>query len=207
MTPAPTPAPTLADIAAAVERAARQRLVLEFLGRYPRPVALLYAVHPGLVAGARRAGVDDDDVNGMCLLGAWVAATKFDPARGPAFDTLAVWWMRSEVSDGLRKWTQYSRRREVQPTPMSGDGGRPETVLDLAPADDDQPAGVGHAAADLLAGLGRRSRRAVELRYGLDGGGRRRFREIGLDLGVSTERARQLVLAGERLARELAGVV
>jgi DNA-directed RNA polymerase specialized sigma24 family protein len=38
-----------------------------------------------------------------------------------------------------------------------------------------------------------RSRISVVLRYGLDGGGKRTFDEVGYELGVSPERARQIV--------------
>mgnify|MGYP001561316614 CR=1 FL=1 len=54
------------------------------------------------------------------------------------------------------------------------------------------------AALDALALNRPRHARAVELRYGLDGRGERTLLEVGKDLGVTRERARQMVLDGER---------
>ena len=55
-----------------------------------------------------------------------------------------------------------------------------------------------------LAKLDGRTREALSLRFGLDGGGERTLEEVGRALGVSRERARQIVAAGlRRLAKAL----
>jgi RNA polymerase primary sigma factor len=55
-----------------------------------------------------------------------------------------------------------------------------------------------------LAKLDGRTRKALSLRFGLDGRGERTHEEVGRALGVSRERARQIVAAGlRRLAKAL----
>lgn len=199
-----TTAPLIADIAAAVERAARQRLVLEFLGRYPWPAKLLNAVWPGLVRAARRAGVEDDDIHALCLLGACEAATRFGPGRG-AFDTWAAWWMRHAVGHHLRRWTAYGRRRECRPYHLHRD--QPETVLDTAPARPEVDTDPEPALALTRRMVCWQGRRAVELWHGLPDGRRRTAGEIAADLGVKERRVYQLVEMGHaELRRVVAGV-
>jgi RNA polymerase primary sigma factor len=55
-----------------------------------------------------------------------------------------------------------------------------------------------------LAKLDGRTRKTLSLRFGLDGGGERTLEEVGRTLGVTRERARQIVAAGlRRLAKAL----
>ncbi len=56
-----------------------------------------------------------------------------------------------------------------------------------------------------LAKLDGRTREALGLRFGLDGGGERTLEEVGRALGVSRERARQIVAAGLRHLAQTVG--
>jgi RNA polymerase primary sigma factor len=56
-----------------------------------------------------------------------------------------------------------------------------------------------------LAKLDERTRKALNLRFGLDGGGERTLEEVGRALGVSRERARQIVVAGLRCLAQSVG--
>jgi RNA polymerase sigma factor (sigma-70 family) len=44
-----------------------------------------------------RSSADRDDLVGAGLLGAWIAANRYDPSRGMKFCTYAAWWIRSSM--------------------------------------------------------------------------------------------------------------
>lgn len=50
-----------------------------------------------------RKRADRDDMVGSGLLGAWVAACRFDPSHGVKFGTFATWWIRSFMVQQLRQ--------------------------------------------------------------------------------------------------------
>jgi RNA polymerase sigma factor (sigma-70 family) len=84
------------------------------------------------------------------------------------------------------------------------------SYLDIAAdaAADDPAASVdpefeSEALAALLSELPARSRRVIELRYGVDGGGARPIRTVASEIGLSRERVRQIELS---TLRRLAGV-
>lgn len=61
---------------------------------------------------------------------------------------------------------------------------------------------VGRVMAGVLATLPDRPRRAVEMRYGLNGNGEHSLDEVAKEIGgVTRERARQVILRGERLIK------
>jgi RNA polymerase primary sigma factor len=99
------------------------------------------------------------------------------------------------------------------PQPLSIDtpiGDEQETQLADLLADEtaEQPEdaadrlGLRHALGAALAALSERERRALELRYGLDGHSARSLAEVGEALGVSRERARQLEANALRKLRQ-----
>ncbi|HKR98108.1 MAG TPA: sigma-70 family RNA polymerase sigma factor, partial [Candidatus Dormibacteraeota bacterium] len=65
-----------------------------------------------------------------------------------------------------------------------------------------EPEAASDALGALLRELPPRSRRVIELRYGIDGGGPRPIRAIASDIGLSRERARQIELSTLRRLAE-----
>lgn len=114
----------------------------------------------------------------------------FDFARGFRFSTYAAWALRNQ-------FVRLSKRRN-----RTGLTGATEGADVIAAAVDERshPASeyrhtraVAGLIADGVKVLNDRQRKVVTRRFGLDGSRPRRFREIGEELGVSTERARQIL--------------
>jgi RNA polymerase primary sigma factor len=94
--------------------------------------------------------------------------------------------------------------------PLGDDHEQPPSYLDIV-ADDaaaDPVASVepdpgGGALRALLSELPERSRRVIELRYGIDGGGARPIRTVASEFGLSRERVRQIELSTLRRLAEV----
>jgi RNA polymerase sigma factor (sigma-70 family) len=133
--------------------------------------------------------IDNEDASQEAVLHLCHAADVFDPSRGLKFSTLAHYAIRGGVSRA---------RKQIQRH------GHAALVLDVADDDDASPR---DEAADLarlhaaLATLRTRHRLVMVLRFGI--GGQRppmTLEEIGVELGVSRERIRQIeAVALERL--------
>lgn len=65
-----------------------------------------------LASRMARSKQDKDDLVGEGLLGAWVAAMKFDPSHGVKFCTYAVWWIKSYMVQYVKK-----SRKEMKDSP------------------------------------------------------------------------------------------
>lgn len=88
----------------------RRRTVEQFLRDYPNPLALLRRTRPGLFGAAKRLGLTDDELTADCYFAAVRAARKFDPEKGTAFASFALYeiWtvVRTTIGDRVK------RRRE-----------------------------------------------------------------------------------------------
>ena len=120
------------------------------------------------------------------------AAKKFDPARGTAFSTYAVPWIRKYVRKAAEELRETYFHVSVD-APAGGAEGAAELVELLADEDAESPAEAVERAdrrawgRELLAVLPARERRVVERRFGLDGGPERTFAEMAGDEGVSVQ--------------------
>jgi len=124
-------------------------------------------------------------------IGLWRALLGYEPARGCAFSTYAWVAIRRHIR---RAATQHARQPVVCPLPVTWEqaldpwgrtsGRSLDEALDRALVHD--------ALLALLSQLPDRLRRIVVARYGLDGRPRRSLRQLGLELGLSHERIRQL---------------
>lgn len=154
------------------------------------------------VAGAavQRPGELDDLVSEGQL--ALIRAVElFDYTRGLRFSTYATWAIRNTLARSQQKNARYRHRFTV-----GLEAGGLDQPCDRSPEPDfsDAPP-VPQVVRRLLRGLPDRERIVLELRFGLTKSGREfRFREIGEELGVSTERARQLVSRGLLKLQDLA---
>ena len=154
----------------------------------------LAETHDGLVHAVVRRQVLGDLAYAEALQagreGLWRAILRFDPARGYAFSTYAwssilhhVWravklhtnfWGREQAGDESARFAEW---RFVS-------GVDPETLVAAQ--------SVEHALQVLVAQLPQRLQAVIVARYGLDGRQARFYGEIGVQLGISSERARQL---------------
>lgn len=130
------------------------------------------------------------------LLGLMKAARRFDPARGWRFSTSATWWIRQAVVRALQDRSRLIRipvRAAAKLDRLPDPACSLEPLIELlrAPAEKDEEPLREHVAWALQA-LDERERTIVARRHGLDGKDPATLAELGLALGVSRERIRQI---------------
>jgi RNA polymerase primary sigma factor len=141
-----------------------------------------------------------DEVTSLATLGLYRAARVFDPARGVRFSAFAWHYLRATVfsaladSDFIRvprhlpAEERQALRERLAPVSLFQrwqDGHREDAAAPAAPEADEDLAAVREA----VEGLPPRLRRVIRLRY-YDG---KTLEQIGHAVGVTRERARQLV--------------
>ena len=143
-------------------------------------INLVYAI-----AKQRFRRIDPDELIGVGCEGLMRAVDRFDPERGYEFSTYAS---RAIWSHMLRSLSQ------ARPTAELFDGlSVPERGGDRLLAQE---------AAGLISRLPDRQRRAVWLRFWRD----KKLEDIGKEMGISKERARQLIMHGITRLREMYGL-
>ena len=149
--------------------------------------------HRGLVHAAIRQQVLGDLPYAEALqaghTGLWRAILGYDPDRGWAFSTYAWHSIVHHIWRAVKVHTRSERRDNVlfvhellERIPSSA--GDPLALY--------QDTAIRQALAELVQRLPDRLRAIIVARYGLDGYPPRWFRQIGLQLGLTGESARQL---------------
>ena len=116
------------------------------------------------------------------------AVDRFDFARGNRFSTYATW----AVFNGLVQCERRERhRRNRSIEPYQNSLVAPGSVTDQYETDEAQDESRA-AVKRLLRRLDRRERRIIVNRNGIGGVPERTLKQIGVDLGISQERVRQL---------------
>lgn len=152
----------------------------------------------------RYARLDPEDLEQMGFLGLWHAATRFDPARGVQFDTYATLCIRGLILSGVHRY-RYGGGADSARLRLCGMDRDAEDVIDLfGQAPEDVFEQVAHAdeLAQVRAALDQiPTRDAHVLRARAQD---RTLEQVGAELGVSREMARQIELkALPRLRRAL----
>jgi RNA polymerase sporulation-specific sigma factor len=156
-------------------------------------LARLMAAHEGLVQAVVRKQVLGDLPFAEALqagrIGLWRAILGYDPQRGPAFSTYA--W--TCIMHRVWREVKVAERADVRAAQQSDLDRAAWCVQETAdPAQEWEAAVIRSALWDLMAQLPERLRIVVLARYGLTGEPRAFYAQIGMVLGVSGERARQL---------------
>jgi RNA polymerase sigma factor (sigma-70 family) len=159
------------------------------------------------VAGkfCRKAGVDFEDALSICGEALWRAAQLYDPGHhsGARFSTYACWSMIRKLSHyGERKWMIQARREGQRLLPVEGEY---VDLLDTIPDPLQTEPAEALEEAERQEQLGRALTR-LPGRIRLILRGRLRgltLERLGLRLGLSKERVRQLEARGHELLREV----
>jgi RNA polymerase sigma factor (sigma-70 family) len=148
---------------------------------------ILMARHDGLVHAVVRQQVLGDlsfvEALHAGRIGLWHAIQGFDPTRGLAFSTYAWPCIMRQVWRAVKSDTSAPSTIPDDETPLSAAGD---------PALIHEAAAVQQALRMLIRRLPRRLRRIVVARYGLDGAPAATYRQVGVALGLTGERVRQL---------------
>ena len=141
-----------------------------------------------------KLGVDADDLAQEARLAALAAARRYDPTRGASFLTYAAFSIRSGMEIGTRALVagrQAGRRAVVcsfdGPLDQDEEGGAEvaEPMVEPEAFDHVEATEKQHRLAALLARLGRRDRRVLELRLGLAGGPALDSESVAAQLGLT----------------------
>ena len=149
--------------------------------------------HDGLVHAVVRRQVLGDLPYAEALqagrIGLWRAIQRFDPGRGYAFSSYAWPSIVHHVWQAVKVHTRAGWAEQHVP---GAERSSWQCVATADPATIVGARSVGRALHRLVARLPERLRYTIVARYGLDGRPRRFYSEIGAQLGLSGERARQL---------------
>jgi RNA polymerase sigma factor (sigma-70 family) len=153
----------------------------------------LLKMHDGLVHAVVRRQVLGDLPYAEALqagrIGLWRAIMRFDPSRGYAFSTYAWPSIVHHVWGAVKVHTRAGLAEQNMP---GAERSSWQCVASADPATIVWARSVGRALHRLVARLPERLRYIITARYGLDGGPRCFYSEIGAQLGLSGERVRQL---------------
>ena len=166
-------------------------------------------------------GLELEDLIGFGNMGLFEAAKRFDPSRKVKFITFAVWYIRAEITKAINDMSRVVRipshrtsteeYSTISTQTVIGEDEDSETYADRFLAADvditrQDQRDLSDAIASALAQLKPKQRDAVALFYGIDVEYPSCMEDIAEKLGVSNERARQLVRAGEDGLRNLSGL-
>jgi RNA polymerase sigma factor (sigma-70 family) len=173
---------------------------------------MLRSVFPKVYHAATTYGIDDDEMESAMFYRVCRAAAKFDTTRGTKFCTYANWCAKNAV---LEEITSRTLKRN---TPVDGkavfsyDAGEMEgeQIVDqmedardrgTADGEEERLKPIKQEVGAMIEQLPPRLRQIVCMRFGI-GQEKVTLRTIGMALGVSCERARQLEADAMRRMRE-----
>ena len=200
--------PVLHDGAGRLTEFGRQ-FVTDWLKCHNNNVGLLVKHYPGVHHAARVAGMTDEEIALCCQMGTAQAAIKYDPEKG-AFSTILTSYLRHAVQKGIDQHngcSQRTRRRVGEVLSLDYDC-TDDTLSALLPCKDPEHDDRDDTkqAAELVeriivsSDLGKRAWRAITLRHGI-GCEPHTLQEVGRALGVTRERARQILEHSYQLVR------
>jgi RNA polymerase primary sigma factor len=166
-------------------------------------------------------GLQLEDLIGFANVGLFEAAERFDAKRGVKFITFAVWYIRAELQKALndlsrtvripshRTATEEYSTKSIS-TPV-GDDDNKETYADRYLAADAVKSGRDRSDMmfDIDRALGQlkpKQEEALRRNYGIGKEYAQSMEQIGEEMGITNERARQLVRQAEIALQGLPGI-
>jgi RNA polymerase sigma factor (sigma-70 family) len=188
---------------------AQREELAKYIVDYPYPIRALRVVFPSSYRRARHLGLEDDDINQLCYFGAMKAASKFDFARNTSFATLAVEWMRAELSLVCAGLARKKRTPEegvlIYRPDRDSEFGEPGDRWGWVPGRSNETA---MNVKDLIdeafkvVKLDAREHWILRSFYGLDGNPPQDGVALGKQLGVCKERIRQILTVAKNKLRD-----
>jgi RNA polymerase sigma factor (sigma-70 family) len=169
----------------------------------------------------RGMGLELEDLIGFGNVGLFEAAEKFDTSKNLKFITFAVWYIRAEIQKALNDLSrvvrvpshltataEYSTKSISTPV---GDGDNKETYADRYLAAESSKSGrdktdLQYDLARALSQLKPKQKEAVCRFYGVGFEYEQCMDQIAEEMGVTGERARQLVRQAENALKALPGI-
>jgi RNA polymerase primary sigma factor len=166
-------------------------------------------------------GLQLEDLIGFANVGLFEAAERFDSKRGVKFITFAVWYIRAELQKALndlsrvvripshRTATEEYSTKSIS-TPV-GDDESKETYADRylvadATVSSRDRSDMTYDIDRVLSQLKPRQQEAIRRNYGLGMEYAQSMEQIGEEMGITNERARQLVRQAETALAGLPGI-
>ena len=200
----------LATLAQAGDTAARNKLVEANL-RFAIQVANQY----------KGTGLLQEDLIGFATLGLFEAVERFDVSKNVKFVTFAVWYIRAELQKAIQDLSRVVRvpshknmteKQSIVSTQSPvGDDDNKETFADRFLADEATVSkrDIQDLRFDLdraLSQLNAKQREALVRNYGIGFEYAQSMEQIGEAMGITNERARQLVRQAETALAEVPGI-
>lgn len=168
----------------------QQRMVEDFLVRWPSE-RLLPRARPALYAVARYSNLMDDEIASAVVMGVVRAAQTYNTAYGPNLRLYyALPAIRAAVGEEIR------RKSDGRRLSFGSEIDRPENRT--GPPELADSAFLRPVVAEAIRHLTPTVRRAIELRFGFDGGGLRTVADVARLMDISRERVIQCLEVGCR---------
>ncbi len=168
-------------------------------------------------------GVELEDLIGYGNLGLFEAAKRFDAKRGVKFISFAVWYVRAELQSALnnvgrtvripshKTMTEGKDYSTVSTSAPIGEDGNSDTYADrYLPSEKELPLDtlkdLQYELGKALSNLKPKQKTAIEMFYGIGYDYPKPMEQIAEELGVTGERARQLVRQAELALKKLSGI-
>ena len=159
----------------------------------------------GYSGRARLAGLDFEDLVQEGLAGALKAAARFNPEAGASYLTYAAWWIDAAMKEALSRPLirtpdgEAFARIDSLDAPLGADGEVGPTRMDWQHSDQPSAHDLSAAAEDMarvrqaLPKLNPRDRAVLVRHLGLGGRQAQSLQAVARDLGVTRQRAGQLL--------------
>lgn len=144
-------------------------------------------------------GVSLEDLISEGNLALYRAAEKFDYTKGKKFITYAVWWIKSYMQEAVKSYRNKGLEVSIDDR-FNFDTGDDESYCEggesINAAYEEKVTDIqsrGMAVDELLSCLQERENKILSLYFGLHGEKQKNLKEISKEMGMSSERVRQIV--------------
>ena len=154
-------------------------------------------------------GIDLEDLIAFGRIGLIEAIDKYDPQRGTRFITCAVWYIRAEIQKSLNELSRTVRvpsHHKIKKGSIGLDTEESERIALEKEASELDKQDLKHELESILGTLKPREREALTRFYGIGWEYAQFMEQIAEEMGITNERARQLVRRSEESIKRLSNI-